>query len=205
MTYEVLPLILTPERAEIVSTLLRRVASHDTIFARTDCDARCIPNDLTLPDMCEECRARMRTIASVLSDARTRAWEVWSAEADLVGVIYLSEILPGVDAKGHYVFWDAEGLKSKTNALREVMGWVFEDHEGWRALSRLTIEIPAPFVVLARHASKTLGFGGSYKHQVAGKSEFIRVEGVKRRAIEWRGELVDLLILGLQAPSRGAA
>ncbi len=206
MTYEVLPLILTPERAEIVSTLLRRVASHDTIFARADCDARCLPNDLTLPELCEACRARMRTIAAILGDARTRAWEVWDAEANLVGVVYISEILPGIDAKGHYVFWDSANLKSKTPALREIIRWIFEDHEevGWRALARLTIEIPAPFVFLARHASKALGFGGAYRYTIPGKSEFSRVEGVKRRAVEWRGELVDLLILGLERDRVGA-
>jgi RimJ/RimL family protein N-acetyltransferase len=197
MTYEVLPLMLAPERAEIISTLLRRVASHDTIFARTDCEARCIPNELTLPEMCEACRARMRTIAGVLSDARTRAWEVWNADAELVGVMYLSEILPGVDAKGHYVFWDRAGLKSKTAALREVISWAFEDHEGWPGLSRITIEIPAPFAALVRHASKALGFGGPFKHALR-ERDVVRVEGVKRRAVEWRGELVDLLILGLQ-------
>jgi hypothetical protein len=79
--------------------------------------------------------------------------------------------------------------------IQSLIDWGFEDHEGWPGLQRLTIEIPAPFKALVKHASRRLGFGGRFKH------EGVFVEGVKQNASRWKGRLVDVLVLGLQAPA----
>ena len=203
MIYEAFPLDVSPERAEIVSDLMRRVAATDTIFSDVTCEARCIHNGVNLEAMCETCARRMQIIAAALTAPTSRAWEVWcsnGAEMTPSGMILLTDISPGLDAKGHYVFFD-ERLGDKTEVLQDVIAWIFADHEGWDGLARLTIEVPAPFVALARHATRRLGFGGAFKHRVSERLT-LQVEGVKRGAVKWRGTPQDVLVLGLLAPER---
>jgi len=150
----------------------------------------------------------MASVAKTLSDSGSRVWEVWRVGGEVVGVIYFTNIVPGGDATGHYIFFD-EKLRDKTEVLNEIMAWAFEDHpeEGWIALRRITIEIPDHASALVRHAHKRLGFGGPFRH-VLSKRTFqgkevkstVRVEGVKKNAVLWRGEFRDLIILGLQNP-----
>ena len=186
MTYELIPFTRVPERSEIISKIIRSIASHETLFSDygAPCGEECVKT-LSWPEMCETCKARMSTISLALTAPNTRAWEVWNEESEVVGIIYFSDILPGLDAKGHYVFWDEAHLRKKTPVIQEAISLMFED------VGRLTIEIPASFAVLARHAQKKLGFGGPFRAKGG-----LQVEGVKRSAVRWRGEDVDLLILG---------
>jgi len=190
MRYELLPFDPIPARHEIVSKILREVSAKETLFSDfgAPCAEACVVSK-DVAEMCDTCRMRMTTVAAALSAPNTRAYEVWDETPEVVGVIYFSDILPGIDAKGHYVFFDG-GLSSKTEVIEEAI----QDVAAEMALERITIEIPAPFVVLARHASRKLGFGGPFKAALGRKS--IRVEGVKTGAVRWRGVLVDLLILG---------
>ena len=189
MTYELLPFVHTPERAEIISHMLRKIATHETLFSNFQeiCPKACVKT-LTLPEMCPACQHRMQTVASALAAPNSVTWEVWSPEADLVGIIYFTDIIPGQDAKGHYVFFDGR-LNSKTDVILQAMGAM------WTLVPRLTVEIPAPFAALARHASRRLGFGGGFRYKGG-----LSVEGVKKRAVRWRGGSHDLLILGRFAP-----
>jgi hypothetical protein len=95
----------------------------------------------------------------------------------------------------HYVFFDGD-LRSKTKLLQRVLDWVFVDHPevGWTGLQRLTLTIPDYAYALARHAQRYLGFSGPFTYKTGGKT--IKVEGVKRHAINWRGEPRDLIIMG---------
>ena len=189
-SYEVLPLLDTPERAQVISSLLRKIASFETVFSdfQRGCEEGC--SDLPLPQMCPQCLLQMRNVASSLASPHAKVWEVWAEdveaeapEPELVGVVYLEDIRRGEDATAHYVFFDHD-LKSKTGLLKELILWVFHDHEdeGWKALHRITVEIPAYAHALSRHAESKLGF---------------TPEGVKREAVTWKGRKWDLQLLGL--------
>jgi len=147
---------------------------------------------------------RLWAVANVLNQPRSRVWEVWRYEdgdpIDVVGILLLTEIVVGTDAVAHFVFFD-EDLRSKTQLMTEVLDWIFSDHNDWRALQRVTIQIPDFMFALVRYAQRYLGFSGPFTHKIAGKSA--RVEGVKRNAVMWRGTPRDLLILGkLNVPTR---
>jgi len=207
MLYEVLPLKPAPERAEIISFILRKIFTHETVFS--DYQRGCGEcGELLIEEMCPKCQVQMALVARTLTDTNSKVWEVWEVGGEVVGIIFFSDIIPGNDATGHYIFFD-EKLSDKTEVLKEVMEWAFEDHvdEGWQALRRITIEIPDHASALVRHAHKRLGFGGPFRHVLSSR-EFqgketkttVRVEGIKENAVMWRGELRDLLILGLQNP-----
>jgi hypothetical protein len=138
----------------------------------------------------------MALVAKTLTAPDSIAWEVWDTSGEVpevVGIIYVTDVVLGEDATGHYVFFDRD-LRGKTGVLREVIEWLFSDHEesGWVALRRLTIEVPEFAHALARHAQRKLGFGGPFN------ADGIHVEGVKRKRIPWRGARKDLYILGLE-------
>jgi len=209
MLYEVLPLKLTPERAGIISFILRKIFSHETVFS--DYQRGCGEcGELILEKMCGRCQAQMALVARTLSDTSSRAWEVWEVGGEVVGIIFFSDIVAGSDATGHYIFFD-EQLTNKTDVLKEVMAWAFEDHfeEGWQALRRITIEIPDHASALVHHAHRKLGFGGDFRYVLRTRmfkgeeqKTTVRVEGVKKGAVMWRGKLRDLLILGLRNPTQ---
>ena len=206
MIYDVFPIDFSPERAEIISDLMRKIAATDNVFAdyTGTCEVECVALALPLEHMCAACRRRMGIIAQTLTAPTSRTWEIWRSDAEapaLVGVVSLTDIEAAIDAKAHYIFFDGR-LADKTPIIQDLIVWTFEDHEGWLGLARLTIEIPKPFCSLARHASRKLGFGGDFRYKVLeGKAkrepEFIRVEGVKRAAVKWKGAQHDLLVLGL--------
>lgn len=197
--YDLLPLRATPERSEIISDLLRKVAVTPTLFSDRKCLQRCIASEKTLPEMCTACVQRMQTVTEVLGRLDTKAWEVWNDEA-LVGIIFFTHVT-SLDATGHYVFFDHD-LASKTEVIQEAMQRMLE------VASRLTVEIPASFPALAKHAHKRLGFGGDFYYDFERerdgrkKTERIHVEGVKRKAALRDGKLVDLLILGFSGDTR---
>jgi hypothetical protein len=194
--YMATPFNPQPERQEVVSALISNLARFESIFSdyQKGCD-----------DQCGECRPCLRAkliITYMLSKPDTKAWEVWEVDGDtklpldLVGILYLTEIHAGCDAIAHYIFFD-ERLKDKTKLIQEVINWTFTDHPemSWRALHRLTVQIPTHAFALVRHAQRFLGFGGDFTYKLGNKK--VEIEGVKREAIRWRGEDVDVLLLGL--------
>ena len=187
MMYELLPFVRAPERADIISRILRGISQHETLFSGFTpmCEDACVKTR-GLPEMCETCKTRMATVATVLSASNTATWEVWDETPEVVGIIYFSDVVPGLDAKGHYVFFDGK-LNSKTEIIEEAIGLMFDTF----GLERITVEIPAPFAALARHAQKRLGFSGPYRYKGG-----LNVEGVKRGGMKWRGRIEDVLILG---------
>ena len=204
MNYELVPFMRDVSRAEILSNLQRKIASTDSLFASNlaGCEDACLDEDRSITEMCESCQTRLVMVARQLSAPDARVWEVWRADLDdteLVGVVYFSDVVRGVDATGHYVFFD-DRLADKIAVLEEAMAEMFTPTDSWGGVARLTIEVPAPFVALARHAHVKLGFGGDYHYTLAGGKR-IRIEGRKRNAVRWKDELVDLLILGRERDS----
>lgn len=92
--------------------------------------------------------------ASLVADtARNITYEVWR-DQDLVGVLLLSKVVPGVDALFHFVFMDQLNLKGKRRLLLNFLDLAYTD----LGFSRLTMEIPEPYGTLQRFARKHLGF-----------------------------------------------
>ena len=120
---------------------------------------------------------------------------------DLVGMLTLQDIVPEDDATAHYIFFDRD-LSGKTTLLNNMIDWVFSDHDdvGWKALRRLTVEVPAHAHALATHAQKKLRFGGSFEYRIGGRT--LNLEGVKRNARMWKGQPQDLLLMGRLADDR---
>lgn len=194
--YQILPLKDTPERAHVMEELLRKTLQFDTAFSdyKEPCTEECF-KDKPLNEFCALCATRLKIAGVGLVSGLV--WEVWKTEdeeAELVGFIRLSDIKPGQDAKGHYIFFDHD-LRGKTSVIKEVIDWAFEERENWKPLQRLTVEVPDFAFALVRHATKKLGFGGPFTHTLHGKR--IPVEGVKKNALEWKGKQRDLLLLGL--------
>ena len=184
--YFVVPFTPVPERAHVVSHVLRSLLSFDMVFTdfAKGCASRC--------GECDACVLRMRIASNILADPASWVWEVWREGDELpVGIMYLTYVIPGTSAVAHYAFFDGH-LADKTEILESVIRWCFSDHPeiGWSALMRLTIEIPSFAHALARHAVRRLGFGGAFKYRA------LPVEGVRRSAIRWRGEPHDILVLG---------
>lgn len=201
ITFEAVPFDPSPYRANIISDIVRKTASIETLF--TDYQPACKPlcEDVT---QCERCADRLRAVAWSLSSPTARVWEVWKhgEESEVVGILYLTKIIPGCDALAHYAFFDLD-LQGKTKLIQEMIDWCFTEHEDWYALRRLTIEVPNFAFALARHATLKLGFGGSYHYEHkrqrangARQTVKVPVEGVRRSAIRWKGADADLLVLG---------
>ena len=181
--YQAIPFTMSPERDHILQRVLNEMVRFETMFT----------------DYQKQDDTRRAAIASALTKLDSVTWEVWELEnqlpVDLVGILHLSDIVPGRDAVAHYVFFDGD-LRSKTTLLQRVLDWVFDDHPevGWVGLQRLTLTIPDYAYALARHAQRHLGFGGQFTYRTGGKT--IKVEGVKEHAIMWRGEPRSLIIMG---------
>ena len=186
--YVAIPFNPTPARAGVVSAIMRGIMEFETVF--TDYQKPCM-------EVCGECEACARARASIalmLSRPDSRSWEVWDTEGEgLVGLLYVTQVIPTVDAKAHYVFFDRK-LSDKTGLLEGMIQWAFQDHDDWKPLKRLTVEIPEFAFATARHAAKKLGFGGDFIYRKDGK--MLPVEGVKRKAIRWRGSEFALLQMG---------
>jgi RimJ/RimL family protein N-acetyltransferase len=196
MQYEVIPFLDIPGREKVIEEIVRKTCSFDTAFSdyQATCADNCVSNS-ALADFCELCKVRAAVVAVALTKGLT--WEVWGDEG-VVGIIRLSDIRPGEDALGHYIFFDRK-LNGKTEVVQAIINWAFEEHEGWTPLHRLTVQVPDFAFALARHATKKLGFGGPFDFEMKGRT--IPVEGVKREGIMWRGTRRDLLTLGLVNPS----
>lgn len=210
LKYECYPLTPTPDRAGVLHTIAMGVAKHENVFTDYERLSHSLCSDVI---SCAECAHRVMGVHRVLLDPQAMAWEVWNMEkGEVIGLIYLTQVVPGCDALAHYVFFDGD-LAGKTELLKAMMRWCFEDHDGWRALKRLSVMVPDFAFALARHAVTKLGFGGDYKYEYtrtqkkASRRKYdsysqknrtitIPVEGVKRNALRWAGRDVDVLILG---------
>lgn len=197
VVFDARPFLPAVERAVVVNKILRGVAKYETLF--TDYQKACKPlcEDAT---QCPNCANRLWRIASILNDPKAYVWEVWKTDDDgseVIGIVYLTDIVVGGDATAHYVFFDDE-LHGKTKLLEQMIGWCFADHpdDNWVALKRLTVEVPEFAFALARHATRKLGFGGDFKYKSEKYGTVVNVEGVKKKAIPWRGDNADLLLLG---------
>lgn len=195
--YEASPLQVINQNAATVAKshiLLQKCIEHESFF--TDYERACP----TTCGECEQCIKAKQAVSGAILDPKAIAWEVWRHDLetheylDFVGILRLSRVKLGCDAVAHYFFFDGK-LRDKTDLLHAWKEWAFSDAGEWKALHRVTLEIPSFAFALARHANRFLGFGGpfSYSH----KGAKFPVEGVKEKSLLWRNEWHDELIMGL--------
>lgn len=192
-----IPFQATPARAAVVSHILRSLCSFETIFSdyNAACESRCFE--------CPRCLHCMAYASRVLSNPMSLVFEVWHGEDEMpCGVILLANIVPGVEVHTHFAFFDGQ-LRNKEPMMRALMEWVFEEHPGWLPPRRLTTEVPDYAFALARFASTRMGFGGDFSYEKDGKR--VPVEGVRRKALRWRGVDRDVLLMGYVKPSQEEA
>jgi len=96
---------------------------------------------------------------------------------DFVGVFYLTDIKPGIDALCHYTFFDRRHT-GREILCRAMIEYVFKTYK----FHRLTTEVPLFTKPQVKFFVKSLGFRG---------------EGMKRKAALFEGEWFNVLIYGI--------
>jgi RimJ/RimL family protein N-acetyltransferase len=95
---------------------------------------------------------------------------------DDVGILYATELIPGLDAMVHYFFWDRQ-VEGRHRVILRVLQWGFETF----GLHRINIEVP-------RHAYTAL-------HRIHRMG--LRFEGVRREGQLYKGKWHDILLFGV--------
>lgn len=151
--------------------------------------------------------------AQIIADQRNRCWQVWHG-AEMVGVLLLTDIVAGLDAKAHFVFFDHQ-LAGRRNLIWNMIGAVFRDSS--LNLNRLTIEIPEHLPKLIKFVRKVLSFkiegegwaaahplgqqvAVAVKPYVQNPAQWLARVGARKEQAFWRSdtqEWVDLILLRL--------
>lgn len=114
----------------------------------------------------------------LLTAPTTRAWEVWQNDV-CKGILLLDRIVPAVDARLQFVFFDDE-LASKTPLLLTFIERCFAEF----GFARLSFEVPEHMNVLLGFARRKLGF----RFEGEGSWEGAKVRlGSRRERAYWDG------------------
>lgn len=143
--------------------------------------------------------------AHLLTDPRHGVFEVWQG-GEIVGILTLHGIVPGMEAILHFVFFDGN-LVGKRSLLKQFIAKCFRDF-GFR---RLVMQIPEPVETLIRFARAKLGFRYEGEAVVAGHPSlpalgmenpqvWIARQGSRKEQAHWHGDRwVDVIRLRLLA------
>lgn len=96
---------------------------------------------------------------------------------DFVGVFYLTDIKPMIDAKVHYSFFDRR-QKGRSDLVRKMLEYAFNRYK----FRRLSAEIPM-------HASRSVF---NFAESVG-----FRAEGRKRKAVQYKDDWFDVKMFGI--------
>jgi len=140
-----------------------------------------LPNLFPLPGTIQE---RRIIIASWLTHPEHLFWEVWRG-GNVIGILGLSRIIRGLDALGHFAFFDRQLVGRRTLVLK-MMHWAFEQLQ----LRRLSVEIPDHLDPLIRFCRAKLGFRYegellAAQHPVVMGLEAARINGPSRWTARW--------------------
>lgn len=109
----------------------------------------------------------------------------WFVEVGNIGIIYLSDVIPGLSAQLHFYFWDMKLTPLRQNILRQFLRMAFDNF----ALERIgTVVYTFP---RQRHYDGK-GPGARFR-TTAG----FKLEGVVRMAYVHEGELLDITLFGM--------
>lgn len=127
-------------------------------------------------------------VAQLLTDPRNAAWEVWRSDT-FIGILCLDRVVPRIDARLQFVFFDDE-LANKATLLNDFVKRCFDDF----GLTRITYEAPANMTMLTGFVRRKLGFGyeGSDFESHAG---FASVGSRRQRAYFDGERWHDLIVL----------
>ena len=126
-SFFLVPFRVRPEGHPLNSTILDHLCAHPYWT-----QAPMAPEDLR------------RNYAALLVDPRHGVYEVWRGD-QLLGILTLHGIIPGIEATLHFVFFD-DNLVGKRLLLRQFIAKCFRDW-GFR---RLVMEVPEPMDKLIR-------------------------------------------------------
>jgi RimJ/RimL family protein N-acetyltransferase len=96
---------------------------------------------------------------------------------DFVGVFYMTEMKPGVDAQVHFSFFDRR-LRGRLELMRAMVRYCFEEYK----FHRLSTEIPLYIKHFSLDFLEALGF---------------KYEGRRRQATQYKGEWYDRKLYGI--------
>lgn len=99
------------------------------------------------------------------------------SDDELVGVIYISSVIPNFDAKGHFAIFDSQASKRK-RIFWEVMAWMFDRYN----LNRISAEAPPYQGGVLRFVERHLG---------------MKREGERREAVLYKGRWWSLIEFGI--------
>ena len=95
---------------------------------------------------------RRRLYSAMMVNPQNHLREVWNG-GELVGMLYLGDVIPGVSGTVHWIFMDKK-LAGKRRLLWTWFGQCFTTHD----LQRLTLYVPEFVGVLEDYARVKLGF-----------------------------------------------
>ena len=191
MNYIAVPFSPAPEAK--LEYILTRMVEHDTWWSDFQ-------------------RGRREAATAILGNPNNLLFEVWNVtDLQPAGMIIIADIIPGVDAKCHFLFFDGK-LRSKTPILRAMMAWAFQHLQ----VHRLTAEIPDYAFALVKYAREQLGFRFEGEgRKLKQRDERTRTEGRPRwvdqvldgwkagwgsrryQVVRWKGAWHDLLLLSI--------
>lgn len=95
--------------------------------------------------------------AWMATDPTQMKWEVWNG-GRLAGMLFLSKVVPPIDALFHFTFFGAQAsgvsLFGAKKLLWNFIGFAFEEFN----LRRISMEVPEHYPTLIRFARQKLGF-----------------------------------------------
>lgn len=101
----------------------------------------------------------------------------WFVQVGDVGLVYLTEMVPGLAANLHVLFWDGSLGKDRVECIKTVIATAFDEFK----LERVSAYVPVTNVPLRRVLSK-IGFV---------------LEGCTRRGQKLDGKFIDLIQFGM--------
>ena len=100
---------------------------------------------------------------------------------DFVGVYYIDNIVPGLDANAHYIFFDRRHT-GREELTKQMLNYLFQEYQ----FHRLSINLAYYATHASKHFVQQLGF---------------KVEGRRRSSIKFNGVWFDVGLYGLLNPS----
>jgi len=153
---------------------------------------------------------RERVLFGMVTNPMHLAWEVWK-DAELVGIILLTDISPLVDARMHFAFFDGN-LIGKTGLLRRFLAYCFTDLR----FQRISVQAPVFSTIMLSYYRRKLRFRyegelATKKHQIVAQwrrqspgenvNVWIASVGSRRERAHWHeGQWHDVLCLRITAP-----
>lgn len=100
----------------------------------------------------------------------------WYELTDGTGVVYLSNVIPGLSANAHFLFWDRK-LRSKEGFVKQCMKWAINRLN----LMKVNVQLP-DYAVVLRKFVRRLG---------------LKYEGKARYWSYYNGRLFDMYFFGI--------